>query len=173
MTWIVYLVLAAFAIYLMYNFAALSIFGVPRSLSKTFYLYQERVPWQRFLFPIMMISMGFLLAPAWIELSAASPFQFTAFFGIVGIVFTGAAPAFNKTEMENKVHTFSAIFAAVFSLLWIILVAKVWWFIIAWGIMVLLVALFTKTLKTSYVYWLETIAFLSTFTAIMTMFVTL
>lgn len=173
MTWIVYLVLAAFAIYLMYNFAALSIFGVPRSLSNTFYLYQERTPWQRFLFPAMMVSMAFLLMPAWIELSATSPFQFTAFLGAAGIVFTGAAPAFNSSKMENRVHTISAIFAAVFSLLWIILVAKIWWFIVAWAVLVLSVSLLTKTLKTSYVYWLETIAFLSTFTAIMTMFVSL
>ena len=171
MTWIVYLVLAAFAIYLMYNFAALSIFGVPRSLSNTFYLYQERTPWQRFLFPVMMVGMGFLLLPAWLEISEGSNFMFTAFFAAAGIIFTGAAPAFNSSSMENKVHTGSAIFAAVFALLWIILVAKLWWFIIVWAVMVALVAVLTGTWKTGLVYWLETIAFMSTFTAIIAHFV--
>lgn len=173
MTWIIYLVLAAFSIYLMYNFAALATFGVPRSLNMTFYLFKERKAWQRFLFPIMMIGMAFLLLPAWLELSPLSPFQFTAFFAAAGIIFTGAAPNFNSSDLENKVHMSSAIFAAVFALLWVILVAKVWWFILVWLVLVFLVALLTNSLKTGYIYWLETIAFLSTFTAIISQFIIL
>ena len=171
MSWIIYLVLAAFAMYLCYNLSALSLFGAPYSLSKTYYLFQERKSWQRFLFPIMMIGMGLLLLPAWLEISALSPFMFTAFLAAGGIIFTGAAPAFNNSQMENRVHTISAIFAATFALLWIILVAKLWWFIIVWAVLISLVALLTNTWKTSYVYWLETIAFLSTFTSIIAFFI--
>ena len=171
MSWIIYLVLAAFALYLCYNFSALSLFGAPFSLSKTFYLFQERKSWQKVLFPIMMIGMGLLLLPAWLEISAASPFMFMAFLAAGGIIFTGAAPAFNSGDLENKVHTGSAIFAAVFALLWIIFVAKLWWFILIWAILISLVAILTNTWKTSYIYWLETIAFLSTFTAIIAFFI--
>ena len=171
MSWIIYLVLAAFAMYLCYNLSALSLFGAPYSLSKTYYLFQERKSWQRFLFPVMMIGMGLLLLPAWLEISALSPFMFTAFLAAGGIIFTGAAPAFNNSQMENRVHTVSAIFAAIFALLWIILVAKLWWFIIVWAVLISLVALLTNTWKTSYVYWLETIAFLSTFTSIIAFFI--
>lgn len=171
MSWVIYLVLAAFALYLSYNFAALSLFGTPRSLSQTFYEFNERKPWQRFLFPIMMVGMGFLLLPAWLEISEGSNFMFTAFFAAAGIIFTGSAPAFNSSSMENKVHTISAIFAAVFALLWIILVAQLWWFIIVWAVMLALVAVLTGTWKTGLVYWLETVAFMSTFTAIIAHFV--
>ena len=171
MSWIIYLVLAAFALYLCYNFSALSLFGAPFSLSKTFYLFQERKSWQKVLFPIMMIGMGLLLLPAWLEISAASPFMFMAFLAAGGIIFTGAAPAFNSSDLENKVHTGSAIFAAVFALFWIIFVAKLWWFILIWAILISLVAILTNTWKTSYIYWLETIAFLSTFTAIIAFFI--
>ena len=117
-----------------------------------------------------MVSMGALLVPAWLEISDGSDFMFTAFLAVVGIVFTGSAPAFNNSDLENKVHTGSAIFAAVSAILWIILVAKLWWFIIVWTVMVSLIALLTETWKTSLVYWLETIAFMSTFTAIIAHF---
>ena len=171
MSWIVFLVLAAFALYLSYNLAALSLFGTPPSLSQTFYLFKERKPWQRFLFPIMMIGMAFLLLPAWLEISATSPLMFMAFLAAGGILFTGGAPAFNSSQMEGRVHTISAIFAAVFALLWIVFVAKLWWFILVWTILVALIAMLTNTWKTSYIYWLETIAFLSTFTAIIAFFI--
>ena len=171
MSWIIYLVLAAFALYLSYNFAALSLFGTPKSLSQTFYEFKGRKSWQRFLFPIMMVGMGFLLLPAWLEISAGSSFMFTAFFAAAGIIFTGTAPAFNSSEMENRVHMGSAIFAAVFALLWIILVAQLWWFIIVWAVMIALVALLTNTWKSGLIYWLETVAFMSTFTAIIAHFV--
>lgn len=171
MSWTIYLVLAAFGLYWAYNMVALSLFGVPRSLSNTFYLFNERKPWQRFLFPVMMIGMTFLLLPAWLEISSTSSFMFTAFLAAGGIMFTGAAPNFNSGDLENKVHTTSAIFAAVFALLWVILVAELWWFIIVWAVLILMMALLTKTLKSGLVYWLETIAFMTTFTSIITHFV--
>lgn len=171
MSWMIYLVLGAFALYLCYNFASLSLFGVPKSLSITFYLFKERKPWQRVLFPIMMIGMAFMLLPAWLEISAVSPLMFMAFLAAGGIIFTGAAPAFNSGSLENNVHTYSAIFAAVFALLWVIFVAKLWWFIVVWAVLILLFSLLTNSLKTGYIYWLETVAFMSTFTAIIAFFI--
>jgi hypothetical protein len=93
-----------------------------------------------------------------------------AFFAAGGILFTGAAPAFNSSKLENNVHTVSAIFAATFALLWVIFVAKLWWFIIVWFVLIALISLLTNTWMTSYVYWLETVAFMSTFTAIIAFF---
>ena len=153
---------AAFLVYLFYNSAALSLFGVPESLSNTFYLFKERKYWQRLLFPIMMLFMAFTLMPAWLEMSEGSNFQFLAFLAAGGIMFTGAAPAFKDDKLENKVHTGTAIC----SLLWIILVAKLWYFIILWFIIISFCAVFTNSYKNAYVYWLETVAFISTYTAI-------
>ena len=173
MDWKIILVLLAFFIYGMYNLVALSIFGIPFSLSKTFYLFKERKKWQRILFPIMMITMAGFLMPAWLDISEGHYLQFMVFFAMIGIMLTGAAPAFNSSDLENKVHTGSAIFAAIFSLLWIVFVAHLWYFIIVWFIVIVLIALLTKTVKTSYVYWLETVTFMSTFTSIIVYYVNL
>ena len=157
------LVIIAFAIYLIYDFTAVSLFGTPKSLSNTFYLFKERKSWQRFFFPIMMISTAGLLLPAWLDISQNSPFQFLSFLACAGIMFTGAAPTFKASKMENRVHMISAIIAAVCAILWIILVTNCEWVIGLWFIGILVNAIVTKTIKTSYIYHLETIAFMSTF----------
>ena len=137
MDWKILLVLAAYLIYWSYNTAVLCTFGAPYSLSKSYYLFKERKTWQRFLFPIMMVSMAGLLMPAWIEASEGSPFQFTAFLAAAGIIFTGMAPAFEQGNLEKNVHTWSAIVGAVFALLWVILVAHLWYFILVWFVFIL------------------------------------
>lgn len=161
------LILSAIIIYVVYNFFALGVSGIPKSLSMTFYLLQEKKKWLRIWFPIMMVSMAFLLMPAWLEISVGSPFQFLAFLAPAGIMFTGAAPAFKSSELENTVHMTSAIFAAITALLWVGLVANLWLVIAIWFVIIAILAIVTKTIKSSYIYWLETVAFLSTFTAIL------
>lgn len=61
--------------------------------------------------------MAFLLMPAWLELSLDSPFQFLAFLAPSAIIFTGAAPAFKSSKLENTVHMTGAIMAAITALL--------------------------------------------------------
>lgn len=173
MSWVIYLVLAAFALYMCYNFAALGLFGIPKSLSQTYYDFKSRKSWQKCLLPIMMVVVGILLLPAWLEISDGSDFMFTAFFAATGIIFSGSVPAFKKSDLDDRVHTGSAIFAAIFALLWVILVAKLWWLIIVWAMMISLVSILTETLKSGTIYWLETITFMSTFTAIILYFITL
>ena len=121
----------------------------------------------------MMMTMAGFLMPAWLEVSEGHNLQFMAFFAAGGIMFTGAAPAFDSSDLENKVHTYSAIFAAIFALLWIFFVAHLWYFIIVWFIVIALIALLSNTIKTSFVYWLETVAFMSTFTSIIAYYVNL
>lgn len=166
MSWIITCVLIAFTIYLIYNGVVLKLFGVPKSLSMTFYLLQEKKNWTRIFFPIMMVSMAFLLLPAWLEISIGSSFQFLAFLTVTGIIFVGAVPTFKSSDLENTVHMTSAIVAAIFAILWVILVSKLWWTIILWIGTLGLTMWLTKTIKSSYIYWLETIAFMSTFTSI-------
>lgn len=164
--WTIICVFLAFLLYVAYNSAAIKLFGVPESLSNTFYLYKEKHPLLCVLFPLFMVGMVALLLPAWLELTAASALQFLVFLACVGILFTGFAPAFKGCKLESKVHKISAICAALFSLLWVIFVSKMWVLIIVWLVIVAVAAILTKTVKSSYVFWLETIAFLSTFTAI-------
>ena len=166
MSWIIICVFIAFFIYLIYNGITLKLFGVPKSLSMTFYLLQEKKNWTRIFFPIMMVGMAFLLLPAWLEISVGSLFQFLAFLTVTGIIFVGAVPTFKSSDLENTVHMTSAIVAAIFAILWVILVSKLWWTIVLWIATLGLTMWLTKTIKSSYIYWLETIAFMSTFTSI-------
>ena len=171
MDWRLIFVLVAFAIYLIYNAFALGCFGVPKSLSMTFYLFKEKKNWLCIWFPIMMLTMAGALLPAWLEISNGSDLQFMAFLAAAGIIFTGAAPAFESSDLEKRVHTGSAAFAALFALLWVALVAHLWYVILIWLVAITIIALLTKTVKSSYIYWLETVAFLSTFTAVLAYFV--
>ena len=166
MTWTLILVLIAFAIYALYNVIVVGTLGLPWSLSETFYRLKAKKEWLRFFFPIMMMLTSWLLLPAWLEISAPTHLEFLAFFAAAGIMFTGAAPAFKKHSLENMVHTISALVSALFAILWIIFVSKLWWVLIAWLVLITLIAVITKTWKTSPIFWLETVAFLATFTSI-------
>ena len=167
MTWILVLTSLATLIYLYYNVVALAKFNVPHSLSETYYLYGEtEKPKMKHQFTIMMVSMAMLLMPAWLDISEGSNFQFTAFLAACGIIFTGLIPEFKKSKFEKTAHTVCALVAAAAAIAWVILVAQIWWVIVIYFFFVALFALLTSSYKTSITFWLETIAFLSTFTAI-------
>ena len=155
-------ILCATLIYVAYNAISLAYFGVPQSLSMTYYLWKEKAN-IGYLFCVMMYGVVALMMPAWISLSEGSNFQFLAFLAPASIAFVATAPAFLSSDLENKVHSISAMIAAICSLAWVCIITPYWWSIICFtGIVALAVSL-TKTFKTAYVYWLETIAFASTF----------
>lgn len=157
-------IIVATAIYVAYNAFSLAIFGVPESLSNTYYLYKEK--WNKgWLFCLMMYLVVALMMPAWITLSEGSNFQFLAFLAPASIMFVGTAPRFKDGDLENKVHTISAIIAAACSLAWVALVTPYWVAIPIYVVFEGAKAFFSKTYKTCLVYWLEQVAFLSTFTA--------
>jgi hypothetical protein len=54
--------------------------------------------------------------------------------------------------------------------LWVIFVANLWYIIIVWFVLIAIAALLTKTFKFAIIYWLETVAFMSTFTSIIVYF---
>lgn len=166
MEWTLILVLIAFGIYALYNILVVGFLGLPWSLSETFYKLKNRKDWLRFFFPAMMVSASLLLLPAWLEISSITHLEFLAFLAASGIMFTGAAPAFRRHKLENMVHTISALVSALFAILWIIFASKLWWVLIAWLILIGLIAFVTKTWKTAFIFWLETVAFLATFTSI-------
>lgn len=157
-------IIIAACIYVAYNAVALAFFGVPESLSNTYYLYQDKCN-KGWLFCAMMYLVVAFMMPAWITMSEGSDFQFLSFLAPVGIMFVGTAPRFKDSMMENRVHSVSAVMAAVCSLLWVGLVTPYWWTILAWLGIVAAAAVLTKTWKSALVYWLETVAFGATFTS--------
>lgn len=157
-------IIIAACIYAAYNAVALALFGVPESLSNTYYLYQDKCN-KGWLFCAMMYLVVAFMMPAWITMSEGSDFQFLSFLAPVGIMFVGTAPKFKDTAMEYKVHTVSAIIAAACSLLWVGLVTPYWWTILVWLGIEAAFAVFTKTWKSGLIYRLETVAFGATFTS--------
>ena len=151
-------------IYVAYNAVSLTYFGVPHSLSMTYYLWKEKAN-IGYLFPCMMYMVVAFMMPAWITLSEGSNFQFLAFLAPASIAFVATAPRFKDSQLESRVHTVSAIIAAACSLAWVALVTPYWWVILIWLGFIALASILTSSYKTAYVYWLEQVAFLSTFTA--------
>lgn len=166
MDWRLILTLIAFSIYFVYNAIAVCRFGAPKSLSDTYYEFQDISSKLKWCFPVMMVSMAMLLMPAWIDLSEGHTLQFTSFLAAAGIIFVGIIPNFKDGRSEKLGHTISAIFAAVFAILWVCSVANMWYIVLIWSLLILAIMFLTNTWKTSYIYWLETIAFASTFTSI-------
>lgn len=164
MTLITISIIAATAIYLAYNAISLALFGIPKSLSDTYYLWKARNG-KGWYFSLMMYSVVALMMPAWITISEGSDFQFLAFLAPAAIAFVGTAPRFKDTNLENHVHMTSAYLAAAFALLWVALVTPYWWVILIWLCIVACLAVLTSSYKTALVYWLETIAFGATFTS--------
>lgn len=166
MTLITISIIAATAIYLVYNAICLANFGIPKSLSDTYYLWKERNG-RGWLFCLMMYAVVTLMMPAWITISEGSDFQFLAFLAPAAIAFVGTAPRFKDTNLENHVHMTSAYLAAAFALAWVALVTPYWWVILIWLCSITCLAVLTSSYKACLVYWLETIAFGATFTSTM------
>ena len=156
-------IIAATAIYIAYNAICLALFSIPESLSNTYYLWKQKNG-KGWLFCLMMYLVVALMMPAWISLSEGSNFQFLAFLAPASIAFVGTAPRFKDGDLENKVHTVSAIIAAACSLLWVALLTPYWWVMLIWWGIISGCLTVTKSYY-CYTYWLEQIAFLSTFTS--------
>jgi hypothetical protein len=154
----------ATTIFVAYNAVAILVFGIPESLSNTYYLYKEKCN-KGWLFCLMMYLVVALMMPAWITLSEGSTFQFFAFLAPASIAFVGTSPRFKDGNLENKVHTYSAYVAAACSLLWVGLVTPYWWVILVWLGFIAIASILTSSYKSCLVYWLEMIAFGATFTS--------
>ena len=163
------LILTSLFLFTAYNAVVLKRFGVPKSFSETFYLWNSKKKNLGYIFTGMMGGISLTLLPAWIEVgnqvSSWSPFlNFLVFFTCGAIMFVCVAPAFRDFEMESKVHCISAKIAAACALIWCFAVCyHIWYVPLTCIIAVLISGLCTKTFKNCYVYWLEMAAFAATF----------
>lgn len=160
----------AIFMYIIYLVITLMLFGVPKSLSSTYYLFKDRINNLKYLFPSMIIMMVVFMTPCWLELSKDATFQFTAFLSIVGLLFVGATPAFRDSEMNSKIHDVAAYMCVLFAILWIVLVTPYWYILLIVCIIVGALAYVTKTWKTSHIFWLENAVLFSTFISMITYF---
>ena len=169
---ILILALISLLLFTAYNAVSLKQFGIPKSLSETFYLWNSKKKNLGYVFTGMMFSMALTLVPAWLELGEVISSWSTylnplAFFACAAIAFVGAAPAFRSCPLESTVHTTAAMSAAV--------CAVTWCLVACWQIMyvplltagvVAVIGLLTKSWKKASVYWLEMMAFGATFVTV-------
>lgn len=168
------LTLISLLIFLAYNIVALKQFGVPKSLSETFYLWNGVKKNLGYIFTGMMGAMALTLLPAWLEVGNlvsnwSQYLNCLPFFTCGSIVFVGVAPAFRSSKMEGTVHETAAKIAAAAALIWCFVVCYPIWYVPLTMIgLVGIAGLITKTWKSAYVYWLEMMAFGATFATVIT-----
>lgn len=167
--------LVAILVFTVYNVVVLRKFRVPPSLSASFYLWNGVKKNLGYIFTGMMFTMAFCLLPGWLELtevvsSWSKYLTALPFFAAASIAFVGSAPAFRDFVLENKVHMVSASASAVFALLWCCIVCyQIAWITVPASLIIIWTAAFaTKTHKTGATYWWEMVAFLATFSTIIT-----
>ena len=163
------IITCAIIIFLVYNICVIKLFGVPKSLSESYYLWDKYKI--KFLFPLMMAIEVSLLMPCWIVLSEGTNFQFLAFIGAASLLFVAVAPAFRDIKLEGRVHEIFAVISAIASIAWIFCVPPIIIGAIVIPIVSIILWLILRVLpgwsfKDDYVYYVEMIAFISTFISI-------
>lgn len=87
-------------------------FGIPKSISDTYYLLGK----QGWMFQLALAATAFCVVPSLIDASTENT-KFLAFLACAGLAFVAAAPLF-KTELEGKVHFTSAYICCGSLALW-------------------------------------------------------
>lgn len=160
------------AIFVTYVMAALCMFGVPTSLSATYYLFNYVKDGLGNIFSIMMSIVGVGMLPAWIAVSdAAAPWSsnltFLAFICCASILFVGFAPQFADNPLTGNVHIISAVIALACSLAWSLTVmASISIYIVAISFLCWAAACMSKTGRDDKVFWIEMSMFVTTYVSV-------
>lgn len=142
---------------IVYLAVAIKLFGIPRSISDTFYLYNGLAEGAGYTFTVFMFSESFLMMYPMVTLGTFEWWQFFGFLCPVGIAFCGSAPLFKDDKLTKRVHYTGAIMGALTGLIWCFLLDAKTSFITlcALGSLTLFLSVYTKTEEESKVFWLE------------------
>lgn len=148
-------------IFLAYTVTTSILFGIPASLSDTYYHLADRSRLAGQAFTFALFAAVILMLPAWLEHTGEN-LQFIAFLSAAGLAFVAAAAAFKERE-TNPVHVIGAIICALCSQLWVVLATPYWRVSVICFFMALSLSLFRPKSK---VFWVEMACFVSTYTAL-------
>jgi uncharacterized membrane protein YccF (DUF307 family) len=109
-----------------YHALILSLFGVPKSISESFYLLNARKRGLGWLFYAWAAVTVFTVCPIMFQLSDGQWYQFLALFTGAGLLLAGAEPHF-KEERRRKVHLAGAGTCASSAVLWLVFAG--YWYI--------------------------------------------
>lgn len=164
----------AIGIFIIYNIVMFCLFGMPASLSNTYYYLNNRWPGSGWAFTLMMIVASGLLVYPWIHVSYqisdwSHYLGFLPFMACSMLIFVSIAPNFRTEKGIESVHMWCAKLSAVFALVWSAVACwKIAYIIPLWIGLCWLIAWLTKTMKSGRDWWWEMCAFGPTFTAIIT-----
>lgn len=138
---------------------AVSVCGVPWSLSDTYYQLKKRNRPEG-LFQVAMIVPAMLLMPVWIECSPEN-LQFLAFLACGGLMFVGTAPLF-KEEFHSKVHYTGTVISGLATILWVCLSGM--WYLpaVAFPIAGIIMLRYRK-----WLFWAEMAAFVCAYAGVL------
>lgn len=150
--------LTSFVIFLVYISYIVRQFGVPDSLSESFYLLEEKYKDKptKWLFTIFCFITMFTVLIPWLDISKES-LQPLCFLSASGLGFVGAAPLFKS--YQRKVHEIGAIACGLASQIWLFSNCYGW----ITALCGLLMAIPYLKQKRNFIFYAEMTAFLSTY----------
>jgi len=144
-------------------------FGVPKSLSETYYLFKFGKVW----FWIWSVSVVIPLLIFWFEKTSGTNFQFLVFFGCAALIFVTTAGDF-KDKTHERAHYIFAACCALFSQMALLIYAP--WLMIPVALFVFVGCFILGFLsgiyrdgaglakwKNSHIFWLEMACFINVY----------
>lgn len=149
MMWISFSIIFSYLVFVLFKF------GIPRSISDTYYLL-GKYGW---LFQLALAATALTAVPMLIDRSSEGT-QFLAFLACAGLLFVSAAPLF-KLELEGKVHYTSAVVCCAGLVLWQVFNTS---WIVPLGAFVLVLIPMIRDKK--FTWWLEIATIVSTYVSL-------
>lgn len=152
------MILISMLILALYVLFVLVRIGVPKSLSETYYLLENR----GWIFQCVLMSVGLLTMIGLLPMLEGKGYQFLGFIMPMALMFVAVAPKFAENENE-KVHMISACMSALSSLLLIALMG--YWYIFVISTILIMIS-YILNLK-NRLFWAEIICFATTYFVLM------
>lgn len=159
MTLFIFISLFLFVVYIT---GIILVFGIPASISDSYYLLESKKRNLGSLFTLMMFSVGIFIIAPMIEITPEN-WEFLPFLSIAGICFVGSAPLFKRNNTDTFVHFYGAGSAAIFSLTWLFICYPENWVSLIEVIILTGIGVFLskRRFKETYVFWAEIVLFLT------------
>ena len=117
------------------------------------------------LWSIVTIIAALLLMPAMIERGEGNLLQCLGFFAPLYLVVVGFTPEWETNKKQRIIHIIGTALCATAAFAWLLFIRHLWWVCLIALAVMCAAAYFTKSWKTSYIFWLEMVMFSSAYAA--------
>lgn len=157
--------IAALIIFVGFVLAGVIKFGWQKSYSSYATKWAEAVPIDdhTYLWSIVTIIVALLMAIPMIGAGEGSPWQFLGFFSPVYLCIAALTPKYETNKTQKIVHMTGTAICALVTLLWLGLVVGGWKVLVFSFIAAYVLAIVTKTIERSLLFWSEMVMFAAVF----------